>query len=106
MICGVGLLAAFVWIAWRFGPTLARIAGWCSWWVGWACGSQGGYGYCAAFILLGALTWGAGTVWYAHRHGRWPSALSTRLFARLLGQHAQLPQTELPAVLIVPRRHR
>jgi hypothetical protein len=70
----LGLLGAFAWIGWRFGPTLARLTGWCSWWVAWACGSQGGYGYCVAFVLL--------------------------------GRHSQPPHTELPAVLIVPHRHR
>ena len=81
----VGFLAVVAWGGWRFGPTLARVTGWCSWWVAWACGSQGGYGYCAAFLLVGALAWGGGTIWYARRRGRWPSALSARLFARLLG---------------------
>jgi hypothetical protein len=106
MICVLGLLAVFAWIAWRFGPTLARMVGWCSWWVAWACGSQGGYGYCVAFAVFGALAWGAGTIWYAQRRGRWPSALSARLFTRVLGERAQLPHVELPAVLVVPRRHR
>jgi len=54
------LLAIVAWVGWRFGPMLTRVAGWCSWWVAWACGSQGGYGYCAAFLLLGALAWEAG----------------------------------------------
>jgi hypothetical protein len=106
VICVLGLLAALAWIAWRFGPTLARVTGWCSWWVAWACGSQGGYGYCVAFALFGVLAWGTGTVWYAHRRGRWPSAISARLLTRLLGRHDQLADTELPAVLIVSRRHR
>ncbi|HVA19799.1 MAG TPA: hypothetical protein VMU55_06480 [Solirubrobacteraceae bacterium] len=44
-ICLLGLLAAAAYVAWRFGPTLARTTGWCSWWVAWACGSQGGYVY-------------------------------------------------------------
>jgi hypothetical protein len=102
----LGLLAVVAWVGWRFGPTLARVTGWCSWWVAWACGSQGGYGYCAAFLLLGALAWGGGTIWYAKRRGRWPSALSARLFTRLLGRRAPLTQVELPAAGIVPRRHR
>ncbi len=85
-----GFLAVVAWVAWRFGPTLSRVAGWCSWWVAWACGSQGGYGYCVAFLLIGALTWGGGTIWYARRRGRWPSAVSARLFARLLGKHDRL----------------
>jgi hypothetical protein len=106
VICVLGLLGALAWVGWRFGPTLARITGWCSWWVAWACGSQGGYGYCVAFLLFGALAWGSGTVWYARRRGRWPSAISARLFARLLGRRGQLTQAELPAVLIVPRRYR
>jgi len=106
VICVLGLLAVLAWIAWRFGPTLTRVTGWCSWWVGWACGSQGGYGYCVAFVLFGALAWGTGTVWYARRRGRWPSALSARLFTRLLGERAQLPHIELPAVLIVPHQRR
>jgi hypothetical protein len=106
VICVLGLLGTFAWIGWRFGPTLARIAGWCSWWVAWACGSQGGYGYGVAFVLFGVLAWSGGTVWYARRRGRWPSALSARLFTRVLGRHGRLPQFELPAILIVPRRHR
>jgi hypothetical protein len=81
----VGLLAALTWLAWRFGPTLARLAGGCSWWVGWACGSQGGYGYCAALLVLGTFAWSGGTIWWARRRGRWPSTLSARLFTRLLG---------------------
>jgi hypothetical protein len=76
-------VAAFTWIAWRFGPTLLRIAGWSWRWVGWACGSQGGYGYAVVFLVLGALAWGTGTVSYARRWGRWPSAVSARLFAHL-----------------------
>ena len=75
------VLAAIAYLAWRFGPTIVRTTGWCSWWVAWACGSQGGYGYCIAFAIFGALVWGAGTVWYAHRRGHWPSALSARLLA-------------------------
>ena len=69
----LGLLAAVAWLVWRFGPTLMRLVGWCSWWVAWACGSQGGYGYCAALLLVGTLAWGAGTLWYARRRGHWPS---------------------------------
>jgi hypothetical protein len=80
----LGLVATLAWFAWRFGPTLTRLTGWCSWWVAWACGSQGGYGYCFAFLLLGTLAWGGGTIWYAHRRGRWPSPLSARLFTHLL----------------------
>jgi hypothetical protein len=79
----LGLLAACSWLAWRFGPTLLRLAGWCSWWVAWACGSQGGYAYCAVLVILGIVTWGVGTLWYARRRGRWPSPLSARLFAWL-----------------------
>jgi hypothetical protein len=79
-----GLFATLAWFGWRLGPTLTRLAGWCSWWAAWACGSQGGYAYCAALVLFGALAWGAGTIWYARRRGRWPSSISARLFARLL----------------------
>src|ERR1700736_6577200 len=100
----IGLLGTLVWLAWRFGPTLTRLTGSCCWWLAWACGSQGGYGYCGAFLLLGALAWGGGTIWYARRRGRWPSALSARLFARLLGKRNPLMPTEPPAA--VPRRHR
>ncbi len=106
VICVLGLLATVVWVGWRFGPTLARVSGWCSWCVAWACGSQGGYGYCVAFAVYGVLAWSAGTVWYARRRGRWPSALSARLFTRLLGERAQLGQLELPAVVVVPRGRR
>jgi hypothetical protein len=73
--------------------------------VAWAYGSQGGYGHHVAFAVFGVLAWGTGTVWYVCRRGRWPSALSARLFTRLLGEHAQPAQRELPAVLIVPHRH-
>src|ERR1700751_2169544 len=45
----LGLLATVAWLAWRFGPTRTRLTGWGSWRVAWACGSQGGYGYCVAF---------------------------------------------------------
>jgi hypothetical protein len=102
----LGFLTVLAWIGWRFGPTLARVTGWCSWWVAWACGSQGGYGYCVAFLVLGALAWGAGTVWYARRRGRWPSTLSARLFARLLGRRNPVPHVALPGDVIVPRGHR
>lgn len=83
-IAVLGLLATFAWLAWRFGPTLLRLAGWCSCWVAWACGSQGGYVYAAALLVLGIVAWGAGTLWYARRRGRWPSPISVMLFARLL----------------------
>ena len=103
-ICVLGLVAVAGWVAWRFGPTLARVVGWCSWWVAWACGSQGGYGYCIAFLVLGAVAWVGGTLWYAGRRGRWPSALSARLFTHLLGSRSPLTQLEIPAVVILPRR--
>jgi hypothetical protein len=106
VICVLGLLGAVAWVVYRFGPTLARIAGWCSWWVGWACGSQGGYIYCLAFVLLGVLAWGSGTIWYARRRGRWPSAISARLFMQLLGERAELRRLEMPVVLVVPRWRR
>jgi hypothetical protein len=86
----LGFLAVAAWLLWRFGPTLARVGGWCSLVVAWACGSQGGYGYCAFFAVVGVLAWGVGTVWYTRRRGYWPSALSARLFTRLLGRRAQL----------------
>jgi hypothetical protein len=82
----LGLLGASVWIAWRFGPTLLRLTGFCSWCAAWACGSQGGYGYCVAFLLFGVVVWGSGTMWYARRRGCWPSRLSAKLFTRLLGR--------------------
>jgi len=106
VICVLGFLAVVGWVGWRFGPTLARVSGWCSWWVAWACGSQGGYGYCAVFLLLGVLAWGGGTIWYARRRGRWRSAVSGRLFARLLRGRNPVTQVALPATVIVPRRHR
>jgi hypothetical protein len=71
----------FAWVAWRFGPTLMRYTGIASWWAGWACGSQGGYAYMVALVILGTLAWTAGTIWYHARRGRWPSQLSERLFA-------------------------
>lgn len=88
-----GLFAALAYVVWRFGPTLARTTGWCSWWVAWACGSQGGYGYCAAFVIFGTLVWGGGTLWYARRRGYWLSALSAKLLTRLLGRRGPLLRT-------------
>jgi hypothetical protein len=58
----LGVLAAAAWVGWRFGPTLTRLTGWCSWVLAWACGSQGGYGYCVAFLLFGVGAWGGGTI--------------------------------------------
>jgi hypothetical protein len=101
-----GVLAALAWFTWRFGPTLLRIVGFCSLWVAWASGSQGGYGYCAAFLVLGTVAWGGGTIWFAKRRGRWPSALSGRLLTQALGKRSPLAIAEHPAVAIVPRRHR
>lgn len=49
--------------------------------------------------------WGGGTLWYARRRGRWPSALSARLFTRLLGDRSPLTRLAIPAVVILPRRH-
>jgi hypothetical protein len=93
----LGSLAASAWIAWRFGPSLLRLAGFCSLWVAWACGSEGGYGYCLAFLALGTLAWGAGTLWFAQRRRRWPSAISERLLARLLGRRNPLARVEPPS---------
>jgi hypothetical protein len=101
----IGLLALSAWIAWRFGPTLLRVSGWCSWWTAWACGNQGGVAYCVAFLVLGMLAWGAGTVWYARRRGRWSSPLSRRLLAPLLGKRGITEESELPTVVRTSRRH-
>ena len=79
-----GFVCMFVWVTWRFGPTLMRFCGLASWWAGWACGSQGGYGYMVLLVILGTLSWAAGTIWYHARRGRWPSLLSQRLFTRTL----------------------
>lgn len=99
------LLMAAAWVAWRFGPTLLRVGGWCSWCVAWACGSQGGYGYCVALLALGTFTWGMGTIWYAKRRGRWPSAISERLLARGLGQRsACAPGQARTRAAVVPVR--
>ena len=106
VICIAGFLAAVAWVGWRFGPTLTRVSGWCSWWVAWACGGEGGYGYCVAFLLIGALAWGGGTIWYARRRGRWPSTLSARLFARLLGRRNPVTRVAPATVAVAPRRHR
>jgi hypothetical protein len=102
----LGFLAVAAWIGWRFGPTLARVTGWCFWWLAWACGSQGGYGYCAAFLVFGTLAWAGGTIWYARRCGRWPSALSAKLFTLLLGSRNPLMHVELASVVSAPRRQR
>ena len=105
LVSVLGMLAAFSWIVWRFGPALLRIAGFCSLWVAWACGSQGGYGYCAALSVLGAVLWVAGTVWYAKRRGRWPSPLSERLLPRVLGRRSPLaPAKPQGDRVVVPLR--
>jgi hypothetical protein len=100
----IGLAGGLSWLAWRFGPVLLRIAGFCSLWVAWACGSQGGYAYCGAFLALGTLVWGAGTLWYAKRHGRWPSPLSGRLLTRVLGRHNPVPQDRAATIAVLPRQ--
>jgi hypothetical protein len=102
----LGLLAPLAWLAWRFGPTVSRITGWCSWWVAWACGSQDCFAYCVVFVVLGALAWGGGTIWYANRRGRWPSPVSARLFAVMLGKRNPLARAELTAGTSVPRPRR
>jgi hypothetical protein len=76
-----GLILVFAWLGWRFGPTIARYCGFAFWWIGWACGIGGGYGYAIFFLAGGTLSWGAGTVWYAARRGYWPSLVSERIFA-------------------------
>jgi hypothetical protein len=101
----LGVLVVVAWVGWRLGPPLARVTGWSSWWVAWACGSQGGYGYCAAFLLLGALAWGAGTVWYAKRRGRWPSTFSGRILSRALGRRSPLPGPARQTAPIGSLRH-
>jgi hypothetical protein len=102
----LGLLAASSWIAWRFGPTLLRVSGWCSWCVAWATGSQGGYGYCVAFVALGTLAWTTGTVWCVKRRGRWSSAIAERLLRRVLGRHSPIPLGKRPndGAVVRPRR--
>jgi hypothetical protein len=100
----LGFLAMVAWIGWRFGPTLTRLTGCCSWCVAWACGSEGGYGYCAGFFALGTLAWASGTIWYARRRGRWPSAISERLFTRALGTRGPLAPRELSTDSVVPLR--
>jgi hypothetical protein len=78
----LGLLAVLIWACYRFGPTIARVAGIAVWWTAWACGSQGAFAYMAALFVLGTVSWVAGTVWYARRRGHWPSPLSARLLGR------------------------
>jgi hypothetical protein len=105
VISALGMPAVLAWVAWRFGPTLTRLAGWCLVWLAWACGSQGGYGCCAAFGLLGALVWAGGTIWYARRRGRWPSTLSAKLVARLPGERRPRGPVQLPSA-VAPRQRR
>jgi hypothetical protein len=93
-----GLALLFAWVAWRFGPSIARYSGAAFWWVGWCCGMGGGYAYAVFFVLWGTGSWAAGTVWYAARRGYWPSLISRRLFARLL--RSRYPGlVELPALV-------
>jgi hypothetical protein len=103
LVSALGMLAAFSWIVWHFGPTLLRTAGFCALWIAWACGSQGGFAYCVSFVVLGALAWGGGTVWYAKRRGRWPSTLSGRILSRALGRRSPLPRPSVPPP-VLPNR--
>jgi hypothetical protein len=41
VISVLGLLAVGAWVAWRLGPTLTRVTGWCSWWVAWGTSTNG-----------------------------------------------------------------
>lgn len=86
-----GLVCVFVWVAWRFGPTLTRYCGIASWWAAWACGSQGGYGYMLLLLILGTGSWAVGTLWYVKRRGHWPSPLSQRIFTRTLATQRTKP---------------
>lgn len=99
-----GFLASAAYVAYRFGPALLRLSGWCSFWAAWVTGGQGGYGYCAAFLLLGLLAWGGGTVWFARRRGRWPSAVSRRVLTRVPGFRSLALAERMPAVAAL-RRH-
>jgi hypothetical protein len=101
----IGLLAGLALVAWHFGPTLLRTAGFCSLWVAWAWGSQDGLGYCATFLVLGALAWPGGTLWYAKRRARWPSVLSGRILSCVLGPRGPIPAPERPSVPIGSSRH-
>jgi hypothetical protein len=98
----LGLLAVSTYVAWRFGPTLLRVTGWAWLGVAWACGSQGGYGYCAGFLVLGVLAWSAGTIWYVKRRGRWPSAVSERVLTHGLGTRARSRSSSTTARLRHP----
>ena len=80
----VGVIALFAWIGYRHGPALLRFTGIGLWWAGWACGSQGGFGYMALLLILGTALWAGGTIWYAKRRGYWPSRISARLLDRHL----------------------
>ena len=85
VIIGVGgMLLVCAWVAWRFGPAIARYCGFAFWWIGWCCGLGGGVGYAVFFIAWGTLSWAGGTVWYAARRGYWPSLVSERIFTRAL----------------------
>ena len=86
-----GLLLLVAWLAWRFGPTLTRCCGIAAWWIAWACGSQGGYGYMIFFLLFGTAAWSVGTLWYHARRGYWPSRLSQRIFTRRSDAHTPDP---------------
>lgn len=100
----LGFLVVVAWIAWRFGPTLSRVIAWCSLWVAWACGSQGGYGYCIAFMLLGTLAWGGGTVWYAPSGEAAGPRRSRRAYSRVCSVSAIPSHTSrFPPIAIVPR---
>lgn len=97
-IGAIGIAGAFAWLAWRFGPTLLRAAGFGVFWVAWACGSQGGYGYCAALLLIGVLAWSGGTSWYARRRGHWPSSISAKLLGWLPRHRSSVRAAENRAI--------
>jgi hypothetical protein len=65
-----------------------------------------GFWYCVAFVVLGTLAWGAGTVWYTRRRAQWPSPFSRRLLEPVLGKHSPLEEGELRTVVLTNRHHR
>lgn len=91
-IGAIGVLAAAGWLGWRFGPTLLRAAGFALFWVAWACGSQRGYAYCAALLVVGLFAWSGGTSRYARRRGYWPSSISARLLGWLPKRTVEHPR--------------
>ena len=90
---------AAAWVAWRFGPAIARTSGMTFCWIGFMVGIENAYGYAAFFIVIGVAAWRGGTAWHIRRHGSPPLRLSLAS-AHFLRQSSQPPGAIPPPWLV------